>query len=575
MSRSSVLSIDHVSPEGPLPLSSAQKRLWFLAQIGLGAPYNVPVALRLHGPLDRGALRRALDCLVARHETLRSVFPSVDGEPVVRLLPPDSGFALVEQDLQGAPGRLDEVGREEAQAPFDLATGPLIRGRLLRLAPDEHVLLLTQHHIVTDGWSIGVLFRELGALYGAFVAGEGDPLPPLAVQYHDHTSWLRRRLAGGIAERQAAYWRRTLAGAPALLTLPTDRPRPTEPRVAAGHVQVRIEPELASAVARVSRERGATLFMTLLGAWATVLGRLSGQDDVVIGVPTASRARPEVEGLVGFFVNTLALRIDLSGRPSFADLLGRVRKASLGAQVHQDLPFEQVVDIAAPPRRLDVSPLFQVMLAWQGTGATVPDMAGLRVERSDPPPDAVKFDLELNLGEVDGWIVGGLAYSSALFDPPTMERHVGYLISALRALVSDVDRPASRADLIDPAERTLLVETWNRTAAPYPGDRCIHELFEEQARRTPSAVAVSRGEQALTYGELDRLANRLARRLRRARGRARRAGGAVRGAAARDGRGAARDPEGGRSVRAAGPELPGRATARAAVRLRAGAGDRR
>ncbi len=508
--------IARVSREGRLATSFAQQRLWFLAQLGAGTTYHMPVGMRLLGALDGDALRRSLDRLVARHEALRSVFVSVAGQPHVELLPEACGFALVEEDLEHDPHaaeRLEELSALEAHAPFDLERGPLIRGRLVRLGPDEHVLLVTQHHIVSDGWSMGVLARELGALYRAFAAGQEDPLPPLEIQYPDYAAWQREWLSGDRVESQVNHWRRTLAGAPALLELPTDRQRPDEQSFAAASVDVHIDAELTSQLQRVSQEHGTTLFMTLLGAWATVLARLSGQDDLVIGTPTANRGRREIEGLIGFFVNTLVLRIDLSGEPSLRELLARVRRTALDAQEHQDLPFEQVVEIVAPPRRLDHNPVVQVVFAWQNTDDTELALPGLHVEPTGAPPDTLKFDLELSLGEQDGSIVGGLLYSTALFDAATIERHRGYLVAVLRALVADLDQPVQSIDLVGADERALVLETWNRTEAPYPRDRCIHQLFEEQVRRAPDAIALVHDGVELSYSELDRRANRVAHEL--------------------------------------------------------------
>ncbi len=516
--------IGRVSREGPLALSFAQQRLWFLAQLGAGATYHMPMGMRLSGALDTDALRRSLDRLMARHEALRSVFVSVGGAPRIELLPDTCGFALVEHVLEHEPRaaeRLEELSEHEAEAPFDLERGPLIRGRLIRLGPEEHVLLLTQHHIVSDGWSMSVLTRELGALYRAFATGRADrdvldPLPPLAIQYPDYAAWQRQWLSGDRLETQVDYWRRTLADAPALLELPTDRPRPAEQSFAGDFVAIRLDAELTDGLERVSQEHGTTLFMTLLAAWAAVLARLSGQDDLVIGTVTANRGRREVEDLIGFFVNTLALRIDLSGAPGLTELLARVRAAALGAQDHQDLPFEQVVEIAAPPRRLDQTPIFQVMFSWTNEGDEAAfDLPGLRVEPAGAPLDSVKFDLDLSLGSAGGSIVGELHYASALFDAATIERHRGYLVATLRAMVADADQPVARVDLVGPAERALLLETWSRGDSLPSGERCIHQLFEEQVDRRPGAVAVTCGDEQVTYAELDRRASQLARRLRR------------------------------------------------------------
>ncbi|MCA6113143.1 amino acid adenylation domain-containing protein, partial [Bradyrhizobium sp. CNPSo 4026] len=503
--------------DAPLVLSFAQQRLWFLAQLDQGSTnYHIPLAVRLRGMLDRSAWQRSLDRLVARHEALRSVFVASEGEPSVEILPPDAGLQVVEHDLRDrgdADAALSELCHDEARTPFDLVRGPLIRGRLIRTSDEEHVFLLTQHHIVSDGWSMGVLVRELSQLYRAFLAGEDDPLPPLAIQYPDYAAWQRQWLAGERLQGQAQYWRNTLAGAPARLELPTDRPRPPQQSFAGANVPVVIDADLTRELKRLSRQHGTTLFMTVLAAWAAVLSRLAGQDDLVIGVPSANRGRREIEELIGFFVNTLALRLDLSGAPSVAELLERTRRTALGAQGHQDLPFERVVEIVQPPRHLDHTPLFQVMLAWQNNAAQSFDLPGLSVAAAADGYDQVKFDLELSLREHGEVIAGTLGYATALFDQATIERQRGYLLALLRAMVADAQQPVGRIELLSSAERTYLLEELNRTAAPYPEQQCIHELFEAQVRKAPDAVAVVCADARLSYGELNARANRLAHHL--------------------------------------------------------------
>ncbi|MCA6113240.1 condensation domain-containing protein, partial [Bradyrhizobium cenepequi] len=510
-------AIAEVSRDAPLVLSFAQQRLWFLAQLDQGSThYHIPLAVRLRGVLDRSAWQRSLDRVLARHEALRSVFVASEGEPSVEILPKDAGLPVVEHDLRDrrdADAALADLCQDEARAPFDLANGPLIRGRLIRTSDEEHVFLLTQHHIVSDGWSLGVLVRELSALYRAFLAGEDDPLPPLAIQYPDYAAWQRQWLAGERLQSQAQYWRNTLAGAPARLALPTDRPRPEQQSFAGGTVPVVIDADLTRELKRLSRRHGTTLFMTVLAAWAAVLSRLAGQDDLVIGVPTANRGRREIEELIGFFVNTLAVRLDLSGAPSVAELLERTRRTALGAQEHQDLPFEQVVEIVQPPRSLDHTPLFQVMLAWENHAGGSLDLPGLMVEAAADGADQVKFDLELNLSERGEVIAGTLGYATALFDEATIERQRGYLLALLRAMVADAQQPVGRIGLLSSAERTYLLEELNRTAAAYPSEVCIHALFEAQVRQAPDAVAVVDADERLSYGELNARANRLAHHL--------------------------------------------------------------
>jgi amino acid adenylation domain-containing protein len=524
--RAEAAAIERVDRTGNIPLSFAQQRLWFLEQFGnLGSTYHIPMRLRLRGELDRDALARSLDRIVARHEALRTSFPMVDGEPVQRIAPAEaSGFLLVEHDLRAWPDAEDELRRvmsDEASAPFDLAQGPLVRGRLVRMAADDNVLLLTMHHIVSDGWSTGVLFRELGALYAAFTRGEPDPLPPLPVQYADYAVWHRRWVEGPVLEAQAEYWTETLAGAPELLELPTDRPRPASQDFTGAALKVELDEALTAALKALSQRHGTTLFMTLLAGWAAVLARLSGQDDVVIGTPSANRGRAEVEELVGFFVNTLALRVDLSGAPTVAGLLDRVRALALEAQRNQDIPFEQVVELVQPARSLAHTPLFQVMFAWQNAPEGSLELPGLALAPLHPagsggssPQVNAKFDLSLTLREDDGRIEGGVAYATALFDRATVERYVGYLRRVLHAMAADDSTPVDRLELLDAAERRTVVEEWNATDAGFPAGACIHELFEAQVERTPGAVAVSFEGERVTYAELNARANRLAHHLR-------------------------------------------------------------
>ncbi|WP_245472434.1 non-ribosomal peptide synthetase [Rhizobium jaguaris] len=510
-------AISRVSRNEPLAPSFAQQRLWFLTQLDAESTnYHMPLVLRLSGVLERSAWQRSLDRLFARHEALRSVFVAPQGKPRVELLPPDAGLPVIEHDLKGradAEASLLDLCHEEACTPFDLSRGPLIRGRLIRMSDEEHVFLLTQHHIVSDGWSMGVLVRELSSLYRAFAAGQDDPLPPLAIQYPDYAAWQRQWLSGERLQTQADYWRETLAGAPARLALPTDRPRPAEQSFAGANVPVVIDADLTRGLKRLSRQHGTTLFMTVLAAWAAVLSRLSGQDDIVIGVPSANRGRRETEELIGFFVNTLVLRLDLSGAPSVSALLERTRRTALAAQEHQDVPFEQVVEIVKPPRALDHTPLFQVMLAWENSADGSFDLPGLSVEAAGEGFDQVKFDLELSLCEHGEVIAGTLSYASALFDEATIERQRGYLLALLRAMVADASQPVGRIDILPADERAYLLEDLNRTAADYPSDKCIHELFEQQAAKTPDAVAVVHEDEELSYGELNARANRLAHHL--------------------------------------------------------------
>ncbi|MFJ8309906.1 MULTISPECIES: amino acid adenylation domain-containing protein [unclassified Streptomyces] len=500
----------------PLVPSFAQQRLWFLAQLrGASEAYHMPLALHLQGSLDCEVLSRSLDALIARHEVLRTRLVAVAGEAFQRIDPPGAGFALPFHDLSGLPDAVSQLAalqREEATEPFDLARGPLIRGRLVVLAPDRHVLLLTMHHIVSDGWSMGVLTRELGALYAAFQQDGPDPLPPLLVQYADYAAWQRQLLADGALAAQSAYWQETLAGAPALLELPTDRPRPAEQDYRGGQVRLAFDEELTAALHAFSRRHRSTLFMTVLTGWALTLSRLSGRHDLVIGTPVANRRRTELEELIGFFVNTLALRIDLSGAPSVAELLKRVRGVALSALKHQDLPFEQVVELANPSRTLAHTPLFQVMFAWQNNEEGELTLPDIEVTGLDSPSAVAKFDLALSLGEENGRIAGSLDYADALFDRETAERYGRYLKRVLEQMVEEPDREAASLSLLDERERRQVLVDWNDTARPV-SDTSLVERFEAQVRLRPDQLALVCAEERLDYATLDRRANRLAHAL--------------------------------------------------------------
>ncbi|PTT24776.1 non-ribosomal peptide synthase/polyketide synthase [Pseudomonas sp. HMWF021] len=515
--RSTLPQIVAAEPDQALPLSFAQQRLWFLAQMdGGNSAYNIPIGLRLRGQLDGESLQRALAQIVARHETLRSRFVSIDDQAQVVIAPVDSGLLLqiadLREDLQ-AEATLQALLAQEASTAFDLQNDSLIRGRLVRLADDHHVLLLTVHHIVADGWSMGVLTRELMALYQAFSQGQPDPLPPLALQYGDYAVWQRRWLSGEVLQQQSDYWQQTLEGAPALLALPTDRPRPAQQDFAGSSVEVLLDERLSAGLKALSQRHGVTLFMTLMSAWSLLMSRLSGQSDVVIGSPVANRTRAEIEGLIGMFVNTLALRIDTSGEPSVAALLAQVKARTLEAQAHQDLPFEQVVEIARPARSLAHSPLFQTTLSWDSSVGPNLTLGDLSLEGVAAPGQIAKFDLTLTLGEVNGVIRGSLEYATALFDRSTIERYVGYLQRLLAAMVSDDQAVLERVQLLAESERQRLLYDFNATAREYPQALTVHGVFQQQAAAHPKAVAAVHGEHSLSYFELNAQANRLAHHL--------------------------------------------------------------
>ncbi|HEX2207249.1 MAG TPA: amino acid adenylation domain-containing protein [Longimicrobium sp.] len=503
---------------GPLPLSFAQERLWFLHRMDPGsAVYNLPTALRLSGALDVAALERALGEVVRRHEPLRTVFGDDEGGPV-QTVRPFAGFALPVHDLapsgeEAAEAEARRRAADEAARPFDLRAEPPFRAALLRLGGAEHVLLLTLHHIAGDGWSTGVLARELSALYAAYSDGRESPLAELPVQYADDAAWQRAHLRGEALEAPLAWWRERLAGAPALLELPTDHPRPAVRSHQGVLEPVELSAALADRLRALARAEGATPFMVILAAFQALLGRYAGTDDVVVGSPVAGRTRREVEGLIGFFVNTLVLRTDLSGDPSFRELLGRVRQTTLGAYDHQSLPFEKLVEELHPERSLGRTPLFQVTFALdQGEGAWE-DLAGVRVRELPPAVERVKFDLSLSLSPRDGGLGGYLAYSTELFERATVRRVLARLERVLEQVSANPGVRLSALELLDGDERRLLLETWSGAAAAGPVDGSIHALFQAQAARTPDAVALIGGDGAVSYAELDARANRLARHL--------------------------------------------------------------
>jgi amino acid adenylation domain-containing protein len=499
-----------------LPLSFAQQRLWFLAQMEeVSRAYHVPMGLHLKGELDAGALRRALDRIVARHETLRTTFVSIEGEPKQHIATAaDSRFHLLKHDLhqhRNAKVELDRLMAEEATAPFDLQAGPLIRGRLIHQSEDEHTLLITMHHIVSDGWSMGIFLDEVSKLYSAFRSGEQDPLPELAVQYADYAIWERQWLEEEELRQQCEYWKKALQDAPALLELPTDHARPAQQDYKGGSEDLVLERGLTEELKKLSRQQGTTLYMTLVAGWAALLSRLSGQMEVVIGTPVANRNRAEIEGLIGFFVNTLALRVDLSSAVTVKALLKRVKEVALEAQQNHNLPFERVVEMVRPERSLAHHPLFQVTLGWQNMPEGTMMLPGVEAKLlKSIPYHPAKFDLTLDLQEANGTIVGKLEYATALFEPGTIQRYVGYFRRLLEGIVTDESEVVDRLNLLNEREREQVLYRWNATGVEYPSNKLIHELLEEQVEMMPEAAAVEYDGRQLTYGELNRQANRLA-----------------------------------------------------------------
>ncbi|HEX7240613.1 MAG TPA: amino acid adenylation domain-containing protein, partial [Longimicrobiaceae bacterium] len=505
---------------GALPLSFAQERLWFLDRLQPGSAfYNVPAAVLLSGELDARALERALGEIVRRHEALRTVFAEVEGSPV-QVVAPFGGFALPVEDLSGLEeGERAAVAKrrvaEDAARPFDLERGPLFRAGLLRLEAEEHVLLLCMHHVVSDGWSMGVLFGELSALYTAYREGRESPLPEPAVQYADYAAWQREQLEGEALERQVGYWKERLAGAPELLELPTDRARPAVQAYRGASEPIELSGELPERLQALARREGATLYMVLLGAFQVLLSKYAGSEDVVVGSPIAGRTRREVEGLIGFFVNTLVLRTDLSGDPGFRETLRRVREVTLGAYENQDVPFEKLVAELQPERSLSHSPLFQVLFTLEDVEDAEGTLPGLRLQGVEAEQESAKFDLSLGLAATPQGLLGELNYSTELFERDTVARMRGHLERVLQQVAEDPEVRLSGVELLGEAERAQVLEEWNRTEAAYPFERCVHQLFEAQAARTPDAVAVVFEEETLSYGALNARANRLAHHLRR------------------------------------------------------------
>ncbi|HEX4499474.1 MAG TPA: condensation domain-containing protein, partial [Thermoanaerobaculia bacterium] len=511
-----------VPREGALPLSFAQARLWFIDQLDPGSPlYNVPAALRVAGPLDATVLARALSEIVRRHEALRTIFMESDAPPQggpVQVIQPAEPFRLSRVDLSAMPEMERETQllaliREEADRPFDLARGPLLRALLVRLAEGDHAVLLTLHHIASDGWSLGLLVREIAALYPAFAAGRPSPLPELPVQYADFAVWQRSWLCGEVLEGEINWWRGHLAGLPPLLELPTDRPRPAAQSFRGATRPVWLPAGLIRKMEALSRQEGATLFMVLLAGFQALLSRLSEQDDLAVGSPIAGRNRVETEGLIGFFVNTLVLRGDLTGDPTFRELLGRVRETALAAYLHQDVPFEKLVEELAPERSLVHAPLFQTVLVLQNAPVETLEIEALSLRPVDMPSPTAKFDLTLNLSEHDGGLLGFVEYATDLFDATTIDRLVASFERLLAAAMAGPELRTGELPILGDAERHQLLE-WGGIRQEMPVSSTLHGRFAERARRTPAAPALTCGEATLSYGELDQRSNRLARWLR-------------------------------------------------------------
>jgi amino acid adenylation domain-containing protein len=509
----------HPRPEH-LPLSFAQERLWFLDQIQPGSPvYNIPLALGLRGNLSWPVLAASLCAVAARHEALRTIFVQIGGRPV-QVISPSLDLAPPVVDLAALPaghrdGEASRLSAREATRPYDLAQGPLVRATLLRLAADHHIALFCMHHIVSDGWSMGVLVREVGALYAALARGTRPDLPDLKVQYADFALWQRERLSGGVLEGQIDYWRKRLAGAPAVLELPFDRPRPPVQRFHGAQLGAFLGPEVLHGLAGLQRAHQATLFMVLLACFQALLSRVSGQDDLVIGSPVAGRSRMETEDLIGFFVNTVVLRAELGGDPAFSSVLAQARETAVGAYGHEDLPFERLVEVLQPERSLAHSPIYQVVLALQNAPMEALELPGLTLEPAPAQTGSTKFDLTVALTETPQGLSATWEYSTDLFDEPTIGRLQGYFEALLRAAIAGPERRTSELPLLSATERDQILAS-GAAVAHWPVERCLHEIFAARAAHTPGVVAITGEGESLTYGELDTQANRLANRLRTA-----------------------------------------------------------
>lgn len=504
---------NHTSAE----VSFAQQRLWFLDQIEENrALYNVPRAMHLSGTLDIPALQRTLNELVSRHEPFRTYFASIDG--VLRqIISEKAELPLTLIDLSGdeRADRATQIIREESLRPFDLARGPIMRASLLRLGEHEHILLLCTHHIVSDAWSAGILFRELEALYNAFSTGESSPLARLPIQYADYAEWQRKWLQGEVLETQLSYWKKQLHDVTGILDLPTDRTR-VAGQLSRGAYKVHtLSSDLSSRLSELSKREGATLFMTLLAAFQTLLWRYSNQDDIVVGSPIAGRNRVEIEDLIGFFINTLVLRANLSGNPTFRQLLDQVKETAVGAYAHQDLPFEKLVEELQPQRDLNRNPLFQVMFQFQNTAPSQPNLNGLSTSRVKIPTETAKFDLLLLVREQDDALLCVMEYNSDLFEGETIERMLGNYATLLESIVTNPHAHIAELPLLTTTQRQEILIDWNATNAEFPYQKSIHQLFQEQAQLTPHNVAVVCDTRRLTFAEMNARANQLAHYLRK------------------------------------------------------------
>jgi aspartate racemase len=506
-----------------VPLSYNQQGLWVLSQLMPGTSlYHSPTAVRLTGALDVGALKQALDFIVARHDALRTTFTTVDGTPsqfvakdLLLEMPFVDLITLAEADREAEAQR---ILQHEVRRPFDLSQGPLIRSILVRLHEREHLLLVTMHHIVTDGWSIGLFHEELSALYGAFSKGQPSPLRDLPIQYTDYSQWQRQWFSGELYESQLAFWKKQFETLPAVLELPSDHPRPNQQAYKAfrgAHHTICLSPQLTQSLKQLCQKKGVTLFMALIAIYKTLLHRYTGEEDIVVGTPIAGRTMPETENVIGLFINTLALRSSLSGDPTFSEVLNRVKECALGAYAHQDLPFERLVKELQPERTLTHNPLFQMMFVLQSEEIPPLELPGLVASHFRVDNVMANYDLTLDIVERDQQLVCLFESNADLFESETIERMMGHFQNLLEGIVANPEQRISELPLLSEAERRKLLVEWNDTRTDYPAHKCIQELFEQQVERTPDAVALICDHRQLSYRELNSQANRLAGYLRK------------------------------------------------------------
>jgi amino acid adenylation domain-containing protein len=504
--------------DGPAPLSFSQQRLWFLEEMTPGtAVYHIPMALRVLGRLDLDVLHKALEAIVARHEVLRTTFGTEAGEPV-QIVHPAAPIPFGVVELAAHPDREEEcrrVLREEASRPFDLKKGPMLRALVVRVSAEDHAVLVTMHHIASDGWSMSLVQHELAALYEALTEGRPSRLPPLPIQYADFAAWQRGYLTGEVLDRQLAYWKERLVGAPPFLDLPTDHPRPPELSYRGAARSIELSAELCASLKALCRDEGATLFMALLAAFQVLLSRYAGQPDVSVGSPVAGRTRIETEALVGFFINTLVFRVDLASEPSFRALLAQTREASLSAFAHQDIPFERLVEELRPERAQNRTPLFQALFILQNAPKALPEVSEITFKPMSVGTGTTKFDLTLAASEIGEELKLSLSYAVDLFEPETIVRMLENYRTLLEGAVAHPDASVAVLPIVSDAERWWLLSEWSRSHLDFPLNRCLHELFAQQAAKTPDATALSFEGRTLSYRELDRRTNQLARYLQK------------------------------------------------------------